>query len=365
METQTNRFYTDKDVLTSARERMSLVFDNFENIIVSVSSGKDSTALFWIAVQEAEKRGRLIKVFFLDQEAEYQSSIDLINKMMVHPCVIPLWYQVPLCLTNATSYKQDMFYAWGGGEKWIREKNPLAIHKIDSKYPKRFYKFFNWMEKNNENTAFLVGLRSEESLNRLRAVILFPGWNNITWSTKTLGVGTFRFYPIYDWGMGDVWKFINDNGVPYNAIYDKMFRANKNYYKTMRVSNLIHEKSFKVIADLQVYEPDTFNKLVERISGIHVASIYAREKSVFDTNKLPSCFDTWLSFRDYLLQTSPLKNKERFVNRFENQTKDEDMYRKQVRQILLNDHENNLGVHVSKVKNDKKADLLKKWWDIL
>lgn len=365
MPVQLNRFYTDKDVLTRARERVSLVFDNFENIVVSVSSGKDSTALYWLSVQEAERRGRRIKVFFLDQEAEYQSSISLIENMMIHPSVVPLWYQVPIYLTNATSYKQDMLYAWGVGEKWMREKSSMAVHEIKGKYPERFYGFFNWMERNNENTAFLVGLRSEESLNRLRAVILHPGWNSVLWSTKTAGKRTHRFYPIYDWGMGDVWKFINDSGVPYNAIYDKMFRANKNYYKTMRVSNLIHEKSFKVVADLQVYEPDTFNRLVERISGVHVASIYATEKSVFDANKLPEHFNTWLSFRDYLLETSPLKNKERFIRRFESQTKDEEMCRRQVRQLLLNDHENNLGVHVNKSKNNKKADILKKWWDIL
>lgn len=365
MPAQLNRYYTDKDVLGCAKERVSLVFDNFENIVVSVSSGKDSTALYWLAVQEAERRGRRIKVFFLDQEAEYQSSIALIEGMMAHPCVEPLWYQVPIYLTNATSYKQDMLYAWGVGEKWMREKSPVAVHEIKGKYPERFYRFFNWMEKSNEDTAFLVGLRSEESLNRLRAVVMYPGWNGVLWSTKTPGRGTYRFYPIYDWGMGDVWKFINDSGVPYNAIYDKMFRANKNYYKTMRVSNLIHEKSFKVVADLQVYEPDTFNRLVERISGVHVASIYATEKSVFDTNTLPARFTTWLSFRDYLIETSPLKNKEQFVQRFARQTEDEDMYRKQVRQLLLNDHENNLGVHVSKSKSDKKADTLKKWWDIL
>lgn len=359
-----NRSYTDRDVLSEASERISTVFDNFDNVIVSVSSGKDSTVLYWLCIKEAERRNRSIKVFFLDQEAEYQSSIDLIEKMMVYPYVVPLWYQVPLYLTNATSYEEDLFYAWEDGAQWMRKKHPISVDQIEGEYPKRFYNFFHWMEKNNPNTAFLVGIRSEESLNRLRAVVQHAGWGDVTWSTKTPGENTYRFYPLYDWGMGDVWKFISDNNLPYNSVYDKMFRANKNYYRTMRVSNLIHEKSFKCLTDLQMYEPDTFNRLVERISGIHVASIYANEKNVFSADRLPSNFPTWKEFRDYLLQTTPLRMKDSFVSRFSSQPDNEEMCRRQVRQILLNDHENNLKVE-SNMDPSKKEAVRKEWWNKL
>jgi len=355
------KIFLKENVLSKALERVSLIFDNFENIIVSVSSGKDSTVLYWLILQEAIKRTRKIAVFFLDQEAEYQSSIDLIESMMLHPFVIPLWYQVPLQMTNATSYSSEMLNSWGKSEKWIRDKNSIAIHSIENEYPKRFYNFVEWFEKNHENSAFFIGLRAEESLNRQRAMIA-PGWQGIRWSKKAKGKGSFKFYPLYDWGIGDIWKYIHDNNLKYNAIYDKMFRANKNYYKTMRVSNLIHEKSFKVLADLQIYEPDTFNKLVERVAGVHVASIYAHENSIFSSNKLPAEYETWLDFRDYLLKTCPLKNKEKFVDRFKNQPQEEEMYRRQVRQIMLNDHENNLAVRTT-MKKDKFD--YQKWWNIL
>lgn len=357
-----NRVFLKENVLVEARKRISLIFDNFETIVVSVSSGKDSTALYWLVVQEAEKRKRLINVFFLDQEVEYASTSVLIEKMMSHPNVIPLWYQVSLKMTNATSFEKDMLNSWGEGEEWIREKHPLAIHSISEKYPDRFYSFMEWVEKKYENAAFFVGLRSDESLNRLRAVIKNPGWGDILWSTKAKrGKGTYRFYPLYDWTMGDVWKFIYENNLPYNVIYDKMFKANKNYYKTMRVSNLIHEKSFKCLSDLQVYEPDTHNKLIKRVSGMHVASIYAHQ-SMFNADVLPKKFKTWLEFRNYLLETTPLKNKGKFIARFEKQPKEESMYRKHVRQLMLNDYENNLAI---KTKFSRKKEDLSKWWDIL
>lgn len=357
-----NRVFLKENVLIESKKRISLVFDDFDTIVVSVSSGKDSTVLYWLVIQEAEKRKRLVKVFFLDQEVEYASTSILIEEMMSHPNVVPLWYQIPLKMTNATSFENDMLNSWGEGENWIRNKHPIAIHNILEKYPDRFYSFMEWVEKGHENAAFFVGLRSDESLNRLRAVIKNPGWGNILWSTRAKrGKGTYRFYPLYDWTVGDIWKFIYDNNFSYNAVYDKMFKANKNYYKTMRVSNLIHEKSFKCLSDLQVYEPNTYDKLLKRVTGVHVASLYA-QGSVFNTDKLPRKFKTWLKFRDYLLETTPLKNKEKFIVRFERQPEKEDMYRKQVRQLMLNDYENNLAV---KTKSSNKGEDLSKWWDIL
>jgi predicted phosphoadenosine phosphosulfate sulfurtransferase len=360
-----DRVYLKDNVLEKAKERVSLVFDNFKDIIVSVSGGKDSTTLYWLALEEAIKRNRKINLFFLDQEAEYQGSIDLLSTMMRHPSVVPMWYQIPLKLTNATSYKDCVFYAWEKDAVWVREKDPISIHDISEDYSDRFYTFFNWLERNKEDTAFLVGLRAEESLNRLRAVIRHPGWMDVLWSTKTRGRNTYRFYPIYDWGLGDVWKYINDNKLPYNRVYDKIYWTNGLRHKTMRISNLIHEKSFKCLSDLQVYEPETFNKLIKRLRGVHVASIYSNEGLVFNADKLPSNFKSWKEFRDYLLEVTPLKGKDKFIRRFESQGADEEMCRRHVRQLFLNDYENNLNVSNSESGRVIKDRLVKEWWDRL
>src|SRR5690606_9347594 len=128
------KLYLDKNVLEAAQERISLLFDDFENVVVSVSGGKDSTVLLDLCRREAQRRGRVVHAFFLDQEAEYQSTIDQIRYLMTLPGVVPHWYQVPIRMTNATSLRVPFLNAWWPGEKWMHDKDPLAIHEINGPY---------------------------------------------------------------------------------------------------------------------------------------------------------------------------------------------------------------------------------------
>lgn len=356
------RKFTHKTVLAAARERVSLIFDNFEDVIVSISSGKDSTVLFYLALQEARRRNRDVTAFFLDQEAEYQASINLMRQVMKEPNVIPHWYQVPIYMTNSTSSEEFFLYAWGDGEDWVRVKEPISIHEIKENYPKRFYAFFEWYESKYPDAAHLVGLRSEESITRFRAVTKYDGWKGLKWSTVNNNVA--RFYPIYDWTVHDIWKFIYDYNLPYNKIYDLMFWDNYSIYHKMRVSNLIHEKSFRCLVDLPKFEPETYNALCKRISGIRTAARYATEKLVFDNKTLPKHYNTWKEFRDFLLKN--VKNdehKQRFTERFESQPGNEETYQAQVGQLLINDYENSTTIDTNKA--EKRKRVREKWWNIL
>jgi predicted phosphoadenosine phosphosulfate sulfurtransferase len=352
----------NKTTLEAARERISFIFDEFKEISVSISSGKDSTVLFYLCIQEAIKRNRKITAFFLDQEAEYQSSIDLIRLMMKHPNVVPKWYQIPIYMTNSTSSTDYFLYAWGDGEEWIREKDDMAIKCIEEDYPKRFYEFFNWIEKKNSNCAYLIGLRADEGITRFRAVTKYAGYNGLKWSTVNNGVK--KFYPIYDWTVYDVWKFIYDYNLPYNKIYDLMFIGNYSIYSGMRVSNLIHEKSYKCLVDLPKFEPDTYDRLCRRISGIATASRYASEKLMFNNKQLPKHYQNWKEFRDFLLENiSNSEYRKRFITRYEKQEQNERTYQAQVGQLLINDYENNRSFNTK--KTEKKLKLKEKWMQIL
>ena len=86
------KYNREKNVYEAALERMNYIFDHYENIIVSLSGGKDSTITTYLANEVAKKRGRKFYLFYLDQEIEYSSTIDFIDKMMKLPTVIPLWF---------------------------------------------------------------------------------------------------------------------------------------------------------------------------------------------------------------------------------------------------------------------------------
>jgi predicted phosphoadenosine phosphosulfate sulfurtransferase len=265
-------------------------------------------------------------------------------------------------MTNSTSATDYFLYAWGECEQWIRDKDPLAIHFIEETYPKRFYEFFRWYEKHNTKAAYLVGLRAEESVTRFRAVTKYEGYNGIRWSS--LDGDVKKFYPIYDWTVYDVWKFIYDYDLPYNKIYDSMFKANYSIYSGMRVSNLIHEKSYKCLVDLPRFEPDTYNRLCKRISGIATAARYASEKLVFSNKKLPLHYGTWKEFRDFLLKNIPNEgHKSSFIRRFENQEHNELTYKAQVGQLLINDYENSRPFDTKKTEKTEK--IKEKWMQIL
>jgi len=135
--------YKDDNVLIAARKRISRVFDDFDNVVVSASSGKDSTVLYHLCLEEAGRRNRKFRLFFLDQEVEYSSTIDLIEEMMKNEHIEPAWVQVPLRMTNATSHRQYFLQAWGDGDEWMRSKSPLAIRRMEGA-PDRFYDFFEW-----------------------------------------------------------------------------------------------------------------------------------------------------------------------------------------------------------------------------
>lgn len=366
----------DKNVLEAAKERVSYLFDNYDNIQLSFSGGKDSTVLFHLLNDEAKKRNRKFIVYFQDQEAEYSHTIEFVEWVMSQPNVIPLWYQVPIFMTNAVSHEQLFLWAWGENEKWIRDKNPLAIHKIEKRYPKRFYKFNLWVGQNLEKmegkSVSLIGLRAEESPDR--RMVLFGENSEMFWIRRVRKPD--KAYPIIDWSYTDIWKYLIENKKQYNRIYDKMYMLGKSL-RSMRVSNLIHEKAFKCLSDLQELEPETYDKLEQRLKGVHCASIYAKENLVYSIKELPSRFKTWKEYKDFLLESIHPDLSRIFKYQWSRfgETDDVGACKYMVKRILLCDWEGNITwsrdnefnytreqiKHKNYLK--KNDDIIKKWFE--
>jgi predicted phosphoadenosine phosphosulfate sulfurtransferase len=360
---QAKQLYTGEDVLEAARRRIAWVFDTHEQIIVSVSGGKDSTVLAHLALLEAQRRGRKIGMFFLDEEAVYQSTVDQVDYLMhlIPEATNRLWLQVEFALTNATSVSEGQMICWEAGKHklWMRPKKPFAIHhrmwSLETQTTRNkakgfgFYDAIENFERCYTGAAFLVGLRAAgESPNRWRAVTKNPvqlAGESIYWGTRK-GANT-ALYPIYDWNFHDVWRYIADTGLKYSKVYDWQHR--KGYpISEMRVSSLIHERSFKSLCDLPEFEPKTYARLMKRIAGVSFAQEAGKSAAMFRARKLPQNFTSWRTYRDWLLDThTDIERTPIFRKRFARHMDNEFVARQQVRQIVLNDYENNLPINNS------------------
>ncbi|MEC5157034.1 phosphoadenosine phosphosulfate reductase domain-containing protein [Chryseobacterium sp. MP_3.2] len=366
------------DVLAAVIKRIEILFDNYDNVSLSFSGGKDSTALFHLVNAEAKKRGRKFILYFQDQEAEYQGTIDFVEWAMLQPNVIPQWYQVPIFMTNAASHEQLFLWAWGEGEEWVREKHPLAIHSIENKYPKRFNKFNLWVGQNLrklEGTCVsIIGLRAEESPDR--RFVMFGEDSDLFWLRRKNE--PHKAYPIIDWRYTDIWKYLIENNLPYNKVYDKMYMLGGNL-KFFRVSNLVHEKAFRCLADLQELEPETYDKLEKRLKGVHTAAMYGKENLIYSIKKLPENFKTWKAYKDFLLSSIHPDLKRMFEYQWSRfgDTEDVAANKYMVKRILLCDWEGNITWSrdfefnyskdqiLFKNKLKREDEIIKKWTQLL
>jgi len=299
------RTYNNLNVYEAAVQRLNWLFDEFPNVVVSVSGGKDSTVIFHMTLKIAQERNRLpLNVLFIDQEGEWASTVEEIRYMMYHPDVKPFWLQIPLKLFNATSHDDHWLTSWDPAcpEDWIHPQDPISLKENIYKN-NRFHKAFDAALRVHFGatpTANIGGVRTEESPRRLMGLTHMPTYKWATWG-KVIDrkLNHYTFYPLYDWSYSDVWKSIWDHKWPYNRVYDSMYQYGVPHLK-MRVSNFFHEVSIPHLFYIEEFEPETYARLAKRLKGIDMAAkLGATDFWVYE---LPFVFSTWRAYRDYLLE---------------------------------------------------------------
>lgn len=296
------KVYMKYNVWEAANERINRLFDEFPEVVVGISGGKDSTIVYNLALNIARERNRLpLKVLFLDQEAEWNSTIEHVRYIMYNPDVKPMWFQMPMKIFNATSYTDQWLYCWREGSNWLRDKEPISIKENiygTDRFTELFTNIFE-VEFGHTKACYIAGVRGEESPTRVLATTQSLAYKDITWGKRLNSkLQHFTFYPIYDWKYSDVWKAIHDNNWRYCALYDYMYSYGVSI-PNMRVSNINHETAIRSLYYMQEIEPETWNKMLSRLSG--VSSAQHLGSNIFEISSLPYMFKSWGEYRDYLL----------------------------------------------------------------
>ncbi len=102
-----SKIRTGEDVLSAAIHRIEWLFNTFSSVCLSFSGGKDSTVLFHLAADVARRKKRRFSVLFIDWEAQYQCTIEHIQKMReMYRDVTDTFYWVALPLTTVNGVSQ-------------------------------------------------------------------------------------------------------------------------------------------------------------------------------------------------------------------------------------------------------------------
>lgn len=319
------------NVLEAAEERISLVFDDFPRIYVSFSGGKDSGVLLELAARVARRRGRRIGVLFVDLEAQFKLTIDHIHQMLTrHADVIDLhWVALPLNLRNAVSVFEPQWTCWDPRREadWVRHPPAEAVtdreHWRWYRYAMEFEELvpaFGQWYADGKLTACLVGIRADESLNRFRTLAwgaqkrkqTHEDWQWTTW----VGGPLYNAYPIYDWATEDIWTFFGREKVPYNALYDRMHQAGLTIHQA-RICQPYGDDQRKGLWLYHVIEPETWSRVVARVSGANQGARYARESgNVLGRLRITKPDGvTWQEFARRLLESMPEPIAEHYRNK--------------------------------------------------
>ena len=371
------KVFLNENVWDAALDRIEYLFDEFENVVVAFSGGKDSTVTLELALIVARRRGRLpLKVCFLDQEAEWAVNISYVKSVMYREEIEPLWIQVPIFLPNSLSQTTPFLIAWEDGKEWMREKDPISIKegltlKNEGTEGKAgyWYTYFSKAVEQlfpNAPVCLLGGIRTEESPTRLVALTHQPTYKHITWGKKLNEKNRqFTFYPIYDWCISDVWKAIHENEWAYCELYDYMYRYGVAPH-AMRVSNLHHETAVHHLFYLQEIEGATWEALTKRLGGINQAR-HISKAEMMQVKDLPFMFDNWREYRDYLTDKLIINETQRaaFFKMWKNMDKRysdmrliELLHKKQITSVLVNDWE---GCKLANFENAPPVVMYRKW----
>ncbi|HBT4619493.1 TPA: DUF3440 domain-containing protein [Klebsiella pneumoniae] len=323
--------FLDMNVFDAALLRLEWIFDTFDKVCISFSGGKDSSVLYHLTACVARRKHKKFDVLFIDWEAQFSLTISHIQDMKSRYRDVTgtfYWVALPLTTVNGVSQYQPEWTAWDPNAEWVRSPPAEAITSSDF-FPfyhhgmtfEEFVPAFNDWLAGGKCMASLIGLRTEESLNRYHAITSRSKLRfspDKPWTTATPKRLCYLCYPLYDWKARDIWIFNARTRLPYNPLYDLMQQAGVPL-SNMRICEPFGPEQRRGLWLYHVLEPETWERLCHRVSGAHSGAVYGNQSGAYYAlrKKISKpAQHTWRSYALFLLDNMPPNTAEHYRNKF-------------------------------------------------
>lgn len=331
------RKYKNQNVYASYLERMHFIFQEFDNIFVSFSGGKDSGLLLNLTLDFRNRfyPDKNLGVFHQDFEAQYTVTTEYIEstfkRLEKEKGVELYWVCLPMATRTCFSNYQIFWYPWDDKKEeiWVRPmpQHPYVINlsnNIISTYRYRMHQedlakqFGRWyrISHDNKKTVCLLGIRAGESLQRYSGFLNKKyGYKGTCWISQQFK-DTYAASPLYDWGVNDVWHANAIFSYPYNKIYDLFYMAGLKPSQ-MRVASPFNDSAKESLNLYRIIDPEVWSRLVGRVHGANFGAIYGKTKAMgYRALSLPEGH-TWKSYTKFLLETLPKRLRNSYIKKFQ------------------------------------------------
>ena len=130
------REYLSQNVYEALQQRLKFLFEEFDNLFVSFSGGKDSGLLLNLVLDFKRKYypSTRIGVFHQDFEAQYTVTTEYAERTFqrIEKEVEPYWVCLPMATRTALSNYEMYWYPWDDTKEdaWVRPmpKHPYVIN---------------------------------------------------------------------------------------------------------------------------------------------------------------------------------------------------------------------------------------------
>lgn len=313
------KIYTDKDVFTAAMERYETIFNEFDNVYFSFSGGKDSSVMIQLAAEIARKLNKKFDILYIDLEAQYQETIRHVKELRDALSDVTrnfYWVCLPLSLRNASSIIQPKWVCWNKEDqkKWVRDMPKHVINENNCKwkwfeqgieFEQFIVDFAAWYGREHGRSAAGIGIRTDESLNRFRTIVSAKKetYNGLGWTTKVQDAeNIYNVYPIYDWSVEDIWGSVSKLDLKYNYTYELMYKNGLALHE-QRLCQPYGDDQRNGIDQFRYIEPETWEKVLNRVHGVNFANIYARSSLLGNIKSEKPKDMTWEQYTVFLLET--------------------------------------------------------------